>query len=73
MIEFSITIDDKEMRDFIKKLSDAERVFDSDVRAVALAASRELKEKTPKDTGTTARAWSAARKLAPSSYQISNA
>ncbi|GBR74965.1 hypothetical protein NO1_2047 [Candidatus Termititenax aidoneus] len=70
--EFSVTIDDKELKDLIKKLSNADEFFDGAVRNIALAASRKLKEETPKDTGTTARAWTAPKKLAKSAYRISN-
>lgn len=62
---------DKELQKHIKKMSDPEKAFDKDFRSAAIQLDRELKINTPKDMGTTAKAW-VTKKKGMSYYTIEN-
>lgn len=48
---------EKKVLKMLKKMENPNKTFDSDVRKTAVRSHRELKDKTNKDTGTTARSW----------------
>lgn len=58
MTSFNVSIKgQKKLEDKIKKMSNPNKFFNSDVRNTAIKSQRELIEKTNKKTGTTARSW----------------
>jgi len=56
----------------LKKLSNVAWLFDKDVKAVATKSARILKDKTPKDTGATAKKWTKPKKIKDSVYLVQN-
>lgn len=61
----------KRLQKRIKKIEDAEKVFDPVFKKVALRSIREYAKETPRDTGDTGRKWKVA-KVQDSFYTVSN-
>jgi hypothetical protein len=73
-MEFSVDIQgQKEIEQYMKKLSNPEKFFDGDFKAEGLQASRRLKESTPSRTDITAGSWTIFKKVKDSFYSSFNA